>query len=113
MIQKGDYVLATKWSDGDPKDQWCVGFHDGEERGRHFVTDNEGNQFRCNGFRRVAKISQERGEFILRNRPTIEWAERSLWWWKRCSMKKVSRDISILADTQADVTDRPDCAVAG
>jgi len=100
MIQKGDYVLATKWNDGDRREQWCVGIYDSEdtERGRHYVVDNDGRSFRASGFRRVAKISRERGEFILRNRPTIEWAERSLWWWKRCNMKKVSQDISILGD---------------
>jgi len=27
-IKKGDYVLATKYSDGDPKDHFAVGFFD-------------------------------------------------------------------------------------
>lgn len=86
VICKGDYVLATKWSDGDPQDQWCIGFYDYEIDKRHLVVDDCGNQFRPNGFRRVAKVNKERGEFILRNRENIELGSRSLWWWKRCSM---------------------------
>lgn len=27
-LNSGDYALATKWSDADPKDHWCVGFFD-------------------------------------------------------------------------------------
>lgn len=92
LLNKGDYVLATKYSDGDPGDQWCVGFYDGRlhsvDPDRHFVVDEDGKQFRGNGFRRVAIISRERGEFILRNRDTIEWGGRSLWWWKRCKMSE-------------------------
>jgi hypothetical protein len=88
VVRHGDYVLATKWSDGDPLDQWAVGFYDKPimEGRRHLVTDTDGNQMRHNGFRRVAKISKKRGEFILSNAAIIESASRSLWWWKRRSM---------------------------
>ena len=87
-LSRGDYVLATKYSDGDPGDQWCVGFYDCEQGGRHYVTDKDGNQFRRNGFRRVAKISAERGEFILSNADYISWGSWSLWGWKRVSMSR-------------------------
>jgi len=90
-MEKGDYVLATKYSDGDPGDHWCVGFYDrvldnvgGVER--HMVTDDKGNQFRGNGFRRVAKISAERGAYLLENAKTIDIGSRSVWWWKRTRM---------------------------
>ena len=86
-MKEGDYVLATKWSDGDPRDQWCVGFYDREENGRHYVVDSDGKQFRLNGFRRVKKISKSRGEFILNNAKNIEANHRSLWWWNRTSMR--------------------------
>lgn len=71
-ISKGDYVVATKWSDGHWDDQWCVGFYDGELEGgvgskRHLVVDNEGVQFRCGGFRRVKKITRDQGSYILGN----------------------------------------------
>jgi hypothetical protein len=85
-MEKGDYVLATKYYDGDPLDHWCVGFYDREENGRHYIVDNDGKQFRGNGFRRAARISHERGFFILRNTEEIEMSCRSLWWWKRCKI---------------------------
>lgn len=86
----GDYVLATKYSDGDPGDQFAVGFYDrsfyhfGQER--HLVVDNDGNQFRANGFRRVDRISHERGCWLVAHFPEIEKSGRSLWWWRRQSM---------------------------
>jgi hypothetical protein len=41
-MTKGDYVLATKWSDADPGDHWCVGFYDELKWGdRHIVLDND------------------------------------------------------------------------
>jgi hypothetical protein len=85
-IKKGDYVLATKYRDGDPLDQWCIGFYKGfltESLGRHEVVDSNGKSFRGNGFRRVKKISPRRGEFILSKREEIEVSGKSLWWWAR------------------------------
>jgi hypothetical protein len=81
MREKGQYVLATKYDDGDPQDHWAVGFYDCERGGRHYVTDAEGNQLRGNGFRRVGGISPERGALLLKNARTIEGAGQSLWWW--------------------------------
>lgn len=100
--KKGDYVLATKWSDGCPGDHWCVGFYDRCDRDvnaafrlnpRHYVVNEKGQQFRHNGFRRVKKISHERGAFILAHADQIEASGingRSLWWWARCSMRKAA-----------------------
>ena len=55
----GDYVLATKYNDGDPCDHFCVGYYAGtfDHAGqkRHLVHDKDGKSFRANGFRRVAK----------------------------------------------------------
>ena len=69
-MNRGDYVLATKYSDGDPGDQFCVGFYDralprstGEVR--HMVTDGEGKQFRGNGFRRCEPISHDVGVWLV------------------------------------------------
>lgn len=88
-MKKGDYVLATKWSDGDPGDHWYVGFYDHESAGgRHYVTDGEGNQARGNGFRRVKKISAERGEWLLKHGDLIERSFRSVWWWVRQKMDR-------------------------
>lgn len=89
-LEIDDYVLATKWGDGDPQDQWCVGFYNGKLRyeiPRYSVIDNEGKEFRHNGFRRVKKISVERGKWILEHINEIQQSNKSLWWWVRQSMK--------------------------
>ena len=91
-LKKGDYVLATKWSDGSPFDQWCIGFYDGasSDGKRHYVKDEKGYQLRFNGFRRCEKISKKRGEFILSFLDSLEISRKSLWWWKRCSITKLN-----------------------
>ncbi|MDD4352250.1 MAG: hypothetical protein PHU71_04725 [Candidatus Gracilibacteria bacterium] len=88
-LNKGDYVLATNYRDGDPQDQWCVGFYEGQENDRYIVIDDDGKRFRYSGFRRVKKISKERGLFILSHKDDIQNSPRSLWWWARCSMKNI------------------------
>jgi hypothetical protein len=85
-VEKGDYVLATKYSDGDPNDHWYLGIYDREAGGRHFVIDGEGNQARGNGFRRVKKISEYRGAWLLANAKQIEQSGKSIWWWVRQNM---------------------------
>lgn len=85
---KGDYVLATKYDDGDPGDQWSVGFYDRtDERGRHYVTDADGKQFRGNGFRRVERIGPGRGAWLLERAQLIASSDRSLWDWARDPMR--------------------------
>lgn len=93
-LKKGDYVLATKWQDGDPLDQWCIGFYDGMYcYGRFLVVDKDGKQFRANGFRRAEKISKARGKWLLEIKEVIEkqtrtGSKRSLWGWLRQPMRK-------------------------
>lgn len=81
----GDYVLATKYSDGDPQDHWCVGFLHSmlpKAGGDRFqVVDSDGNQFRGNGFRRVQKIGANEGKWLLEHAAEIEASERSVWDW--------------------------------
>lgn len=69
-LTKGDYVLATKYSDGDPMDHWCVGFYDGVTAPhynppRFDVVDSNGRNFRGNGFRRIEKITEAEGRHML------------------------------------------------
>ncbi len=81
-MKKGDYVLATKYNDGDPHDNFCVGFWDGHTKHnskRHNVIDSDGKLFRHNGFRRVRRISQVEGDYIVNNIPAIEMGDKSLW----------------------------------
>ena len=75
----GDYVLATKWSDGDPCDHFCVGFFSGKDRDRYKVVDADGNLFRANGFRRCETITQEEGELIL-SLKIGDQTGPSVWW---------------------------------
>lgn len=87
----GDYVLATKYSDGDPQDHWVVGFYSGITAShynppRFDVVDGGGKLFRGNGFRRVKKISAERGAWLLKHASDIEFSGKSLWHFVRCSM---------------------------
>ena len=65
----GDYVLATKYSDGDPGDNWALGFYNGPmveyTPQRHDVVDSEGKSIRGNGFRRVERIRKDVGRWLL------------------------------------------------
>lgn len=92
-IKIGDYVLATKYSDGDPRDHWAIGFYAGltsphYDPPRYDVADSNGNLFRGNGFRRIKKIKSELGEFLLRHADEIEGSGRSIWHFARMSQKK-------------------------
>jgi hypothetical protein len=64
-MEVGDYVLATKYDDGDPGDMWALGFYDGERDGRHYVKDSAGQQIRGNGFRRASRIRKDVGNWLL------------------------------------------------
>ena len=87
IIKVGDYVLATRWSDGDSQDPWCVGFYAGvSETGSHVVSYGDGLS---RTFRKVKKISKARGDFIIKNKPAIERMNKSLLWWSSVSMKSV------------------------
>lgn len=72
-MEKGDYVLATKYHDGDPGDHWAVGFYDEScyDGSRHHIVDGSGARFRANGFRRCEQITQEEGEYLLANQSSF------------------------------------------
>jgi hypothetical protein len=78
-LKKGDYVLATKYSDGDPADAWCVGFYIGPtSHGRHLVGDEIGgpgpNGFRYSGFSYVARIDQDFGDWLVKHRAVLKFS---------------------------------------
>ena len=78
----GDYVLATKWNDGEAWDHWAVGFYAGTHpwnAERHMVVDAAGNQIRANGFRRCAPVTHELGQWLLQNATELESCGANLW----------------------------------
>lgn len=95
-MKPGDYVVATKYRDGDPGDQFCIGFYDGSYdhcgiETRHLVVDSEGKQFRPNGFRRVAKVSARRGTWMVQHLSLIEGMMNrfSVWHWYRAPWREL------------------------
>lgn len=82
-FNKGDYVVATKWYDGDPKDQFCVGFFDRMYGNRYLVVDADNQQFRANGFRRIRRVRQDVGRKLVDNIKNIEDGGKSVWSWVR------------------------------
>lgn len=81
-MKVGDYVLGTKFTDGDPKDSWAVGFYGsptGHKPERHHVLDENGQPERANGFRRVEAISREAGAFLIENKEVIEKSGSPVW----------------------------------
>jgi hypothetical protein len=81
-LSKGDYVLATKYEDGDPHDGWCVGFYECPVKHRHRIINNSGQVIgRWNGFEGVVKISRNAGQWILDHQNEIQSGSDSLWVW--------------------------------
>lgn len=78
----GDYVIATKYGDGDPHDGWAVGFVAGmtdHDAPRYVVVDGEGRSFRANGFRRARRIEATVGSKILSIGDRMNYSGRSVW----------------------------------
>lgn len=80
-VSLGDYVLATKYSDGDPGDPWYVGFVAGFLHNRILIADAENRVVRASGYRRAKRISRERGDWLLANKDAIAQSASSLWYW--------------------------------
>lgn len=82
LVRIGDYVLATKWADGDPCDHFVVGFVAGYTRhGRFLIVDNDGRNQRANGFRRAERITADEGRQLVAMMPAIgDTPGDSLWW---------------------------------
>ena len=111
-LVKGDYVLATKYSDGDPHDHWCVGYYAGVTAPhynppRFDVVDGEGNQFRGNGFRRVEKIDPERGAWMLKQARDIESSGMSVWHFATCPVGEASQNETLGTEAPRASTENP------
>jgi len=92
-VDVGDYVLATKYDDGDPCDHFCVGFVSGYTRHhRYMIVDNEGNNQRSNGFRRVGKLTSDEGRQLVELMPTIEGERGPSVWWHLSQIRLVTKN---------------------
>ena len=95
-VKKGDYVVATKYGDGDPGDQFCIGTYDGSfdhfGEMRHLVLDNDGKNFRHNGFRRVERVTSKRGAWLVAHLAYIEKMQDqySVWHWVHASWAELN-----------------------
>ena len=79
----GDYVLATKWSDGDPCDHFVVGFFREMLDNRYLVENAKGQLFRVGGFRRCERISTHVGNVLVAAMSMIgDVRGRSVWYWR-------------------------------
>lgn len=80
-LEVGDYVVATKYHDGDPGDHFAVGFIAAAVGlpDRHLVVDSVGQPFRANGFRRARRITAETGATLVAMISAIESGGRSVW----------------------------------
>ena len=94
-LKRGDYVLATKYGDGDPGDHFAVGFYvcpiANDPCKRHMVVDAARKPYRANGFRRVAKIGSARGTWIVNHLSLIEQCKDiySVWHWFRAPWREL------------------------
>lgn len=93
----GDYVVATKYADGDPGDHFCIGFYQGNYdhfgKTRHHVVDDKGVSFRANGFRRVARIGTHRGAWMVAHLGHIERLKDrfSVWHWVKAPWRELEQ----------------------
>jgi len=76
MPDIGDYVVATKYSDGDPGDHFAIGrlsqIYNHHGQTRYVVVDNKDQPFRANGFRRCENITLKQGSWLIAHFPIIE-----------------------------------------
>ena len=88
-LKEGDYVMASKYQDGDPHDHFVIGFFDGmlydnkgQPTNRFMVKNSKGVHFRANGFRRCERISQRVGDILVNNINIMEMGSCSVWYWR-------------------------------
>ncbi len=74
-LKTRDYVFATRWSDADWNDPWCVGFV--AELGKNYVTLHNENGGRVNGvgmrgFKNAMRITAKQGSRIISEYSPLE-----------------------------------------
>jgi hypothetical protein len=63
-VKIGDYVLATRWPDGDPCDPFAVGFVSKIDEDHFDIVDANGGHIK-NGLRRAEVITQDEGDALV------------------------------------------------
>ncbi len=92
-LTKGDYVLATQFADGRPGDQWRVGFYSHSDvSGKYVMVKKDSAATPMTSFLRAEKITEERGEWLIRHAEKIQLNGRSLWWFVRYPMQRNFED---------------------
>lgn len=78
-LTRGDYVLATKYDDGDPGDPWAVGFYlepgpPSVDKPRYRVGHADGTIiYGPNGFRRIRSgLREDVGHWLMQNSKALE-----------------------------------------
>ena len=89
----GDYVLASRWSDGDPKDPWVVGVlmdvkSDSVGYWYKVAYEKDGKPA-ARSCRRAERISIRRGVLLLGLAPVIETRNASVWRWKNMKIREL------------------------
>lgn len=90
-IKVGDYVLASRWSDGKLDEPWAVGFIEeiAEAHGkpRYYVGHGNGELISMSPYRRAERITPFVGSELLRRNKEQDWEQlcphRSIWGMKR------------------------------
>ncbi len=81
-IKAGDYVIASKYQDGDPCDGFAVGFVERiTDAGRVIVVNDRGEPFRAGGYRRAKCITRDEGRALVELSDVIsDKPGESVWW---------------------------------
>ena len=80
MPKIGDYVLATKYSDGDSRDVWYIGYiHEILDENRGYILCDEHGVVQNRRFRRCGLIHPAVSEYILYHRNEISSFRIGLW----------------------------------
>ncbi len=103
-IEHGEYVFATKYSDGHAGDPWGAGFYKGQDGRRHLITHSDGSLIRPGGYGKVSPITHAQGKSILESGDDLEryFPEVSMWAVLDAIRKEPGADVMTLAKAIAD-----------
>lgn len=96
-LYKGDYVVATKYNDGDPMDPHCVGFFDEMTPwGKFRVVDSKGTQYYFGGFKKCERITAKTGAILCQLFKVVsDQRGNSIWYWRR-NLKKAQKLLEVM-----------------